>query len=91
MSAEAPMTRSVDHRVNRDWVREAVHTIEADTRRSADTHLLRIPLPAWSRWTGDDGRPAGVDLYVKGRIDPSHRLAQHRLVRSLFLYALCNG
>jgi cysteine synthase A len=89
MSAE--VTRSVDHRANRDWVREAVHTIEADTRRSADTHLLRIALPAWSRWTDDDGKAAGVDLYVKDESTHPTGSLKHRLARSLFLYALCNG
>jgi cysteine synthase len=30
----------------RTWVDNAVRLIEADARRSADTHLLRYPLPA---------------------------------------------
>ena len=35
--------------MSRDWVDNAVRLIEADARRSADTHLLRYPLPAaWS-------------------------------------------
>ncbi|HET8640312.1 MAG TPA: hypothetical protein VFM37_00135, partial [Pseudonocardiaceae bacterium] len=39
----------------RSWVCEAVRIIEADANRSADTHLLRYPLPpAWD-----------VELYLK--------------------------
>ena len=43
----------------RSWTDNAVRLIEADARRSADTHLLRYPLP--SAW-GADG---GVELYLK--------------------------
>ena len=39
------------HSQPRAWVDNAVRLIEADARRSADTHLLRYPLP--SVW-GDD-------------------------------------
>ncbi|MFT3901028.1 MAG: PLP-dependent cysteine synthase family protein [Gordonia sp. (in: high G+C Gram-positive bacteria)] len=85
------MTRSVEHRADRDWVHRAVSLIEADSRRSADTHLLRIEMPAWARWTDDDGRPAGVDLYVKDESTHPTGSLKHRLARSLFLYALCNG
>ena len=70
------------HSQPRDWVDDAVRLIEADARRSADTHLLRYPLPSWCQ---------GVELYLEGRVDPHHRQSQHRLARSLFLYGLCNG
>lgn len=63
------------------WVKEAVSRIEADFNRSTDTHLIRVPLPVC---------PA-VDLYLKDEsIHPSGSL-KHRLARSLFLYAICNG
>ncbi len=65
----------------RDWVCEAVRIIEADANRSADTHLLRFPLPpGW-----------GVDLYLKDESTHPTGSLKHRLARSLFLYAICNG
>ena len=70
---------------SRSWVDNAVRLIEADTRRSADTHLLRYPLPkSWS--TGAD-----VALYLKDESTHITGSLKHRLARSLFLYALCNG
>jgi cysteine synthase len=65
----------------RDWANEAVHRVEADANRSADTHLHTFPLPA--EW--------GIDLYLKDEsVHPTGSL-KHRLARSLFLYGLCNG
>jgi cysteine synthase A len=65
----------------RAWVSAAVAAVEADANRSADTHLLPFPLP--TGW--------GVDLYLKDEsVHPTGSL-KHRLARSLFLYALCNG
>lgn len=65
----------------RRWVAQAVAAVEADANRSADTHLLPFPLPA--EW--------GIDLYLKDEsVHPTGSL-KHRLARSLFLYALCNG
>src|SRR4051812_16322606 len=65
----------------RAWVARAVSAIEADANRSADTHLIRFPLPA---------RP-DVDLYLKDESTHVTGSLKHRLARSLFLYALCNG
>jgi cysteine synthase len=68
-------------RADRDWVNEAIRKVEADSNRSADTHLHVFPLPA--SWD--------VDLYLKDEsVHPTGSL-KHRLARSLFLYALCNG
>lgn len=65
----------------RSWVNEAVRIIEADANRSADTHLLRYPLPrAWD-----------VELYLKDESTHPTGNLKHRLARSLFLYAICNG
>ena len=65
----------------RAWVDAAIAKIEADFARSADTHLVRVDLP---------GVPE-VDLYLKDEsVHPTGSL-KHRLARSLFLYALCNG
>ncbi|MCW2685821.1 MAG: cysteine synthase, partial [Mycobacterium sp.] len=69
----------------RRWVDNAVRLIEADARRSADTHLLRYPLPA--AWC--DG--VDVQLYLKDETTHITGSLKHRLARSLFLYALCNG
>jgi cysteine synthase A len=66
---------------DRAWVHEAIRRVEADANRSADTHLHVFPLPAG--W--------GIDLYLKDEsVHPTGSL-KHRLARSLFLYALCNG
>ena len=65
----------------RAWVNEAIRMVEADSNRSADTHLHAFPLPP--EW--------GIDLYLKDEsVHPTGSL-KHRLARSLFLYALCNG
>src|SRR5687767_4907234 len=65
----------------RDWTRTAIALVEADANRSADTHLLPFPLPpAW-----------GIDLYLKDESSHPTGSLKHRLARSLFLYALCNG
>jgi cysteine synthase A len=65
----------------RTWVAQAVQRIEADAQRSADTHLLRFPLPT----------SVGVDLYLKDESTHITGSLKHRLARSLFLYSLCNG
>jgi cysteine synthase A len=66
---------------DRSWLHEAVRKVEADSNRSADTHLHVFPLPA--AWD--------VDLYLKDEsVHPTGSL-KHRLARSLFLHALCNG
>ncbi|MGW5350036.1 PLP-dependent cysteine synthase family protein [Streptomyces sp. NPDC004031] len=65
----------------RRWLSEAVGKVQADANRSADTHLLSVPLPAG--W--------GIDLYLKDESTHPTGSLKHRLARSLFLYALCNG
>ncbi|WP_369959682.1 PLP-dependent cysteine synthase family protein [Pseudomonas benzenivorans] len=66
---------------SRNWAREAVRIIEADFQRSADTHLIPLGLP---------GLP-GTELYFKDESSHPTGSLKHRLARSLFLYALCNG
>ncbi|MEB3370327.1 L-cysteine desulfhydrase Cds1 [Saccharopolyspora mangrovi] len=77
------MTSDIDRSCERTraWTSEAVRIIEADANRSADTHLLRYPLPA--EW--------GIDLYLKDESTHPTGSLKHRLARSLFLYAICNG
>lgn len=77
--------RSVTRSQPREWVDNAVRLIEADARRSADTHLLRYPLP--SAWAD----VVDVQLYLKDETTHITGSLKHRLARSLFLYALCNG
>ncbi|GAB3586082.1 PLP-dependent cysteine synthase family protein [Calidifontibacter terrae] len=72
------VTRCCDE--DRTWVSWAVRTVGADANRSADTHLLPL----------HDG-PAGIDLYLKDESTHPTGSLKHRLARSLFLYALCNG
>ncbi|NNM45688.1 PLP-dependent cysteine synthase family protein [Knoellia koreensis] len=66
---------------DRAWLDEAVRRIHADANRSADTHLVQVPVP---------GLP-DIDLYLKDESTHPTGSLKHRLARSLFLYALCNG
>jgi cysteine synthase A len=66
---------------DRRWVDWAVARLHADARRSADTHLLRLPTPVSSP----------VDIDVKDESTHPTGSLKHRLARSLFLYAICNG
>ncbi|MEE1868189.1 PLP-dependent cysteine synthase family protein [Pseudomonas auratipiscis] len=66
---------------HRQWAREAIRIIEADFQRSADTHLIPLPLPGFP----------DVELYFKDESSHPTGSLKHRLARSLFLYALCNG
>jgi cysteine synthase A len=66
---------------DRAWLDEAVRRIQADANRSADTHLVHVPVP---------GLPE-VDIYLKDESTHPTGSLKHRLARSLFLYALCNG
>ncbi|KAF1691608.1 PLP-dependent cysteine synthase family protein [Pseudoxanthomonas koreensis] len=65
----------------REWVAAAIHKIEADFNRSADTHLIPLPLPGY----------AGIDAYLKDESSHPTGSLKHRLARSLFLYSLANG
>ena len=65
------------------WLSHAIALIEADYQRSADTHLIALPLPGFAQ--------RGIDLYLKDESTHPTGSLKHRLARSLFLYALCNG
>lgn len=65
----------------RAWVNDAIALIKADYQRSADTHLIKVTLPEFS----------GIDIYLKDESTHPTGSLKHRLARSLFLYALCNG
>ena len=64
-----------------EWVTAAINKIEADYQRSADTHLFKLNVP----------KLQGVDIYLKDESTHPTGSLKHRLARSLFLYALCNG
>jgi len=63
------------------WLDWALKRIAADYARSADTHLIPVSLPALP----------GIALYLKDESCHPTGSLKHRLARSLFLYALCNG
>jgi cysteine synthase A len=65
------------------WLSTAIALIEADYQRSADTHLIALPLPCFAEH--------GIDLYLKDESTHPTGSLKHRLARSLFLYGLCNG
>ncbi|WP_367988677.1 PLP-dependent cysteine synthase family protein [Vibrio sp. NTOU-M3] len=64
-----------------NWINNAVRKIEADYQRSADTHLIKLDLPCVD----------GIDIYLKDESTHPTGSLKHRLARSLFLYAICNG
>lgn len=63
------------------WVQQAVQAINADFNRSADTHLIKLDLPAFK----------DIHIYLKDESTHPTGSLKHRLARSLFLYGLCNG
>lgn len=63
------------------WVQGAIAKINADAHRSADTHLFKL----------HGIETGGVDIYLKDESTHPTGSLKHRLARSLFLYALCNG
>ncbi|WP_114854069.1 PLP-dependent cysteine synthase family protein [Brachybacterium sp. YJGR34] len=65
----------------RAWVAERIQRLDADGRRSADTHLVTLDLPA--HWD--------IQLYLKDESTHASGSLKHRLARSLFLLALVNG
>ncbi|MDP5213163.1 PLP-dependent cysteine synthase family protein [Pseudoalteromonas tunicata] len=67
--------------MNRQWLNQAIEKIEADYVRSADTHLILLPLACFPN----------IDIYLKDESTHPTGSLKHRLARSLFLYALCNG
>ncbi|MFK0089942.1 PLP-dependent cysteine synthase family protein [Pseudomonas sp. NPDC090755] len=70
-------SRSAGH----GWLRSAVDLLLADQRRSGETPLYKLSIPALD----------GVDIYLKDEsLHPTGSL-KHRLARSLFLQAICSG
>ena len=65
----------------RDWSNQSLLRLRQEAARSADTHLLQLDIPAFP----------DVGLYFKDESSHPTGSLKHRLARSLFLYALCNG
>ena len=63
------------------WLHAAISSLEQEAARSADTHLLKLDLAGFP----------GIDFYFKDESSHPTGSLKHRLARSLFLYALCNG
>ena len=72
---DAPQAR------RREWVHAALANLAQESARSADTHLLKLDFPGFP----------GIDFYFKDEAAHPTGSLKHRLARSLFLYALCNG
>ena len=66
---------------DRAWRTRAIALLEAEGRRSADTHLIALNVP---------GLP-DIDIYLKDESSHPTGSLKHRLARSLFLYGICNG
>ncbi|UXI70676.1 pyridoxal-phosphate dependent enzyme [Tahibacter amnicola] len=66
---------------DRDWVHAALATLARESARSADTHLYKLEFAGFP----------GIDFYFKDEAAHPTGSLKHRLARSLFLYALCNG
>ena len=81
MPTAATATVFADHDVQRDWCLAALAKLQQEAARSADTHLLKIDLPGFP----------GIGFYFKDEAAHPTGSLKHRLARSLFLYALCNG
>lgn len=67
--------------LDRHWVHSALTKLAQESARSADTHLLKLRFPGFD----------GIDFYFKDEASHPSGSLKHRLARSLFLYALCNG
>jgi len=65
----------------KNWVKQSINRIKADQSRSADTHLLKICISKYPN----------IHFYLKDESTHPTGSLKHRLARSLFLYALCNG
>lgn len=79
--AQTVLTSPLSPKRDCDWTRRSLAMLETDQRRSADTHLLHLDVPALR----------GIDIYLKDESTHPTGSLKHRLARSLFLYGICNG
>ena len=73
--------QTVPLRTERAWSRTALATLRGEAASSPDTPLLRLDFPAFP----------GIRFHFKDEAAHPTGSLKHRLARSLFLYALCNG
>ena len=66
---------------NRSWVAQAIAKLDQDRSREVDTPLLRLEVPELP----------GCCIYIKDETAHPTGSLKHRLARSLFLHAICNG
>jgi cysteine synthase len=66
---------------NRSWIARAIATLDEDRSREVDTPLLTLSLPEMP----------GIGIYIKDETAHPTGSLKHRLARSLFLHAICNG
>ncbi|MBP3983470.1 pyridoxal-phosphate dependent enzyme [Pseudoxanthomonas helianthi] len=70
-----------DPNASRAWAHDALALLEQEATRSADTPLLRLDFPGFPH----------IAFYFKDEASHPTGSLKHRLARSLYLYALCNG
>jgi cysteine synthase len=73
------MASSID--ANRSWIAQAIAKLDEDRREEVDTPLLALRLPELP----------GCRIYIKDETAHPTGSLKHRLARSLFLHAICNG
>ena len=81
MGTRPGIAPGTSHSIERVWLRQALLTLQREAARSADTHLLRLEFPGFP----------GIGFYFKDEAAHPSGSLKHRLARSLYLYALCNG
>ncbi len=81
MDAMTTTNESGNGSSERVWLNAALALLEQEAARSADTHLLRLDFPGFP----------DIAFYFKDEASHPTGSLKHRLARSLFLYALCNG
>jgi cysteine synthase len=73
------MASSID--ANRSWIARAIAKLDEDRRQEVETPLLALGLPELP----------GCRIYIKDETAHPTGSLKHRLARSLFLHAICNG
>jgi cysteine synthase A len=66
---------------NRSWIAQAVAKLDADRDKEVDTPLLSLELREMP----------SCRIYIKDETAHPTGSLKHRLARSLFLHAICNG
>ncbi|HMH28132.1 MAG TPA: pyridoxal-phosphate dependent enzyme [Steroidobacteraceae bacterium] len=73
------MASAID--ANRSWIAKAISKLDEDRRQEVDTPLLALSLPELPQ----------SRIYIKDETAHPTGSLKHRLARSLFLHAICNG